>query len=86
MKKLLSVLMVASMVSFVACKGGKKDDAAKNAADSIENARVQDSIKNAMAPAVVDTTAKVDSTAKPAEGEMKKDDKKGDMHKGADHK
>lgn len=83
MKKLLSVLMVASMVSFVACKGGKKDDAAKNAADSIETAHVQDSIKNATVTPV-DTAAKVDSAAKPAEGDMKKDDKKGgEMHKDA---
>ena len=76
MKKLLSVLMVASMVSLVACKGGKKnDDAAKHDADSIENARVQDSIAKATATPAVDTTAK-DTTAKPAEGEMKKEEKK----------
>ena len=69
--------MVASMVSFVACKGGKKeDDAKKHEADSLENVRIQDSIKNATATPAVEDSTKKDSTAKSAEGEMKKEEKK----------
>ncbi|MDZ4758924.1 MAG: hypothetical protein SGJ10_12405 [Bacteroidota bacterium] len=79
MKKLLSVLMVASMVSFVACKGGKKnDDQAKHDADSIETARVQDSIKNAMA---TDTIAKHEEVKDSLKNEVKKEDKKIDEMK-----
>ncbi len=83
MKKLLSVLMVASMVSFVACKGGKKDDEAKRVADSTEEARVKDSAteaEKAKMTTPVDTAAKVDTAA------TKEAPKKGAMHKDGDHK
>jgi len=65
MKKLFALLVVAGMVSFVACgpKGPSKEELAKKAADSI---RTADSIAvvEATAKRVQDSIAKVEAEAK----------------------
>lgn len=71
MKKVFALLTIVSVMSFVACKNQTKDnhaaDSAKQA-ESLENVRVQDSIKMAAdaAAAAADTTKKDTATA-PAE-------------------
>jgi len=63
MKKLVLFLAVAAMISFVACKPKTTNEADKAKADSIENVRIQDSIKAAEeAVKAADTTQK-DTTA-----------------------
>lgn len=63
MKKVFALLTIVSVMSFVACKSPAKDnhaaDSAKQA-ESLENVRVQDSIKAAeeAAKAAADTGAK----------------------------
>ena len=64
MKKLFSVLMVASVLSLVACKGNKTEEAAP-AADTTTMPAVEET------PVAADTTASTDTAAKaetPAEG------------------
>jgi len=63
MKKVFLFAAVLAIVSFVACKPKTTGDAEKAIADSIENVRIQDSIKAAEeALKAADTTNK-DTTA-----------------------
>jgi hypothetical protein len=60
MKKVFLVAALFAMVAFVACKPKGTTDAEKAKQDSIENARIQDSIKNAEVKA---DTVKKDTVA-----------------------
>jgi hypothetical protein len=70
MKKLFLSLAVAGMFAFVACGPSAEDLAAQAKADSLKAdsiaKAVADSIAKVEAEKAADTTAVVDSTAKPA--------------------
>jgi hypothetical protein len=65
MKKVLSVLMVASMVSFVACKGKKAEET------PVDSSTMAPAMETTTPPAPDSSTMNaVEDTAKAAEGKM----------------
>ena len=79
MKKVFALLLAVSMVSFMACGGGKdKEKAEKAKADSI---KLADSLKQVKEADSLKEVATADSLAKIAADTLKKDDKKKDEKK-----